>query len=104
MQLQRDVIYTHFYVTEEELRDWVGNGEPAESRSTLNKDHVFLHVNFVLQQINFKLKQHNSGMSNFKLNSHIFHSLLNTINCSETGLRWKRAVYSSIAIKEELLV
>ena len=71
VQLQRDVIYTHFYVTEEELRDWVGNDEPAESRSTLNKDHVFLHVSFVLQQINFKLKQHNSGMSNFELNSHV---------------------------------
>lgn len=47
--------------SEEELRDWVGSGEPTEHRSTLNKDHVFLHLNFVLQQVNFRLKQQNAG-------------------------------------------
>ena len=46
---------------EEEWRDWVGSNEPTESSSTLNKDSVFLHLTFTLQQVNFQLKQHNAG-------------------------------------------
>ncbi|XP_067947548.1 intermembrane lipid transfer protein VPS13D-like [Watersipora subatra] len=46
---------------EEELNDWVGKSEPAETRSTLNRDSVFLHLTFVLHHAKFLLRNSATG-------------------------------------------
>lgn len=59
-------------VSEEEWRDWIGSTEPTESRSTLNKDHIFLNLTFVLQQVTCELRQRRTGVSRCILDSHLY--------------------------------
>lgn len=48
-------------ITEEELRDWVGQGEPDEKKSLLTKDTVLLRMKFTLQMITLSLFEHDTG-------------------------------------------